>query len=38
MITTDATHIAKTWNETFTKAGGGKFEGLALGILGDAVS
>jgi len=30
--------INEYWNATFTKEGGGKFEGLALGITGDSVS
>lgn len=29
--------IQKLWNATFTKAGGGKLDGLALGIMGDSV-
>lgn len=38
MITPDGARIARIWNQTFTKAGGGDFEGLALGIMGDVVS
>lgn len=30
--------VRKFWNQTFTKAGGGQFDGLALGIAGDSSS
>jgi hypothetical protein len=33
----DGAKIKEYFNETFTKAGGGDFEGLALGIMGDVV-
>ena len=34
---TDAAQISQLFNETFTKAGGGEFEGIALGVMGDVV-
>jgi hypothetical protein len=36
-IPNESRRIQKYWNETFTKDGGGDFEGLALGIAGDSV-
>ncbi len=33
----DAAQISQLFNETFTKAGGGEFEGIALGVMGDVV-
>jgi hypothetical protein len=35
---TYATQIQQFFNITFTKAGGGDFDGVALGIMGDVVS
>jgi hypothetical protein len=32
-----ATQIRQFFNETFTKSGGGEFDGVALGIMGDVV-
>lgn len=33
----DAAQIRQFFNETFTKTGGGEFEGVALGLMGDVV-
>ena len=33
----ESKQIADLFNKTFTKEGGGEFDGLALGIAGDAV-
>jgi hypothetical protein len=37
-ISIDGYKISNYWNSSFTRAAGGDFEGLALGIKGDVVS
>lgn len=38
LSTDDGRGTAMYWNETFTRSGGGQFDGLAMGIMGDVVS